>query len=206
MLISFECKQIYRNIKGKESIFLMTWATTAEKIFSWKLNAKMFKIHPALHIMAYVWVWFPSGGYSQVFNVTILQLFVSKWTSTRSSGLVPLILRFQSLEGEDRSLESVSSCIWAWISVTGRYKVEAADTHGGAMAAFRLLTNMGSRQATLAAKKSVDAVENREEVGELQLLETSGRKHDREETRKPQAEIKSNSVHESACIYSLRGK
>lgn len=35
----------------------------------------------------------------------------------------------------------------------GAVKVEVADTTG-AMAAFRLLTNMGSRQATLAAKKA----------------------------------------------------
>lgn len=51
----------------------------------------------------------------------------------------------------------------------------------------------------------MDAVENRKEVRELQLLETSERKHDLlEKTRKPLGEIKSNLAHESAHTYGLQ--
>ncbi len=59
-----------------------------------------------------------------------------------------------SKSGRRRLVAGVCQLVYLSLDICdGAVKVEVADTTG-AMAAFRLLTNMGSRQATLAAKKA----------------------------------------------------
>ncbi len=111
-----------------------------------------------------------------------------------------------SKSGRRRLVAGVCQLVYLSLDICdGGVKVEVADTTG-AMAAFRLLTNMGSRQATLAAKKAWMQWRTAKRLENSSSWKHRGNTwtHDHEERRKPQAEIKSNSPHESACIYGLR--
>lgn len=149
---------------------------------------------------------FPSGEHSEVFNVTYLNC-------PFQSGL-PLCVRVSSSHptfsqsGRRGYVTGVCQLVYLILDICGgAVKVEVVDTTG-AMVAFRLLTNMGSKQATLAAKnawmqwRTAKRLENssswKHQGGKLSwsLLE---------KRRQPQAEIKSNLVHESAYTYSLQG-
>lgn len=165
-----------------------------------------------IHIPAYVWVGsFPSRGYNEVFKVTYLNCpFQSGHPLPVNclSGLVPLILPFQCLEGEDPSLESVSSCIWSWISVVGRLRWKSWKPRGpwpcfGCSRTWdpnkplwrrrmRGCSGEPQRGWRIPVPGSIGG-ENSNHEGLL------------EKRRQPQAEIKSKLVHESAYTFGLQG-
>lgn len=90
----------------------------------------------------------------------------------------------------------------------GAVKVEVVETTG-AMAAFRLLTNMGSKQATLAAKNAWMQWRTAKRLENSSSWKNQGGKYhegELEKRRQPQAEIKSNLVHESAYTFGLQGE
>lgn len=110
---------------------------------------KMFGIH--VHITAYVWAWSISG-----FQYYVLELSISKWTST----VCQLFVRISSshptfsMSGRRGFVTRVCQLVYLILDICGgAVKVEVVETTG-AMVAFRLLTNMGSKQATLAAKNA----------------------------------------------------